>query len=160
MGYNKSENQEIHDEIEKKPLEIPYSSIGEIDEIRKWSKFFSILGFIFIGLIIIVGLFFGSFFSILSGGIYPLPFPGFLMTFMYLALAVIYFFPVLYLFRFSNLAGKAIKTNDSEKIGKAFTNLRSHYRFIGIFTIIILGVYLIVAIIAFTIGGILSSGVF
>jgi hypothetical protein len=66
----------------------------------------------------------------------------------YLLLAFIYFFPVYYLLKFSNQLKKALSTKNDEILAKAFEMLKSHYKFIGVFTIITISLYVLLAIVA------------
>jgi carbon starvation protein CstA len=65
-----------------------------------------------------------------------------------LILAVIYFFPVLFLFRFSKRTGHAIQTLDKEELHKAFRSLKSHFVYIGVLIIIVLLCYVAVLLLA------------
>ena len=72
----------------------------------------------------------------------------YLMTGIYLVLALIYVFPVLYLFKFSTKMKSPLQTKDNEVLANAFKNLKSHYKFIGVFTIITLSLYILVIVFA------------
>ena len=137
-------NQNTGNEMNNVKVELTKESLFYYDQIRKWTTFFSILGFVFIGFLIIIGIFAGSIFS--KFGQVNSNFPFFIIGFIYIILAIIYFFPVLYLYRFSISSKLAIKNNDSNEIVKAFKNLKSHYQFMGILTIIVLSIYLIIGI--------------
>lgn len=78
-----------------------------------------------------------------SGPFQHLPVPGFLFGFVYLAIGIVYFFPILYLLRFSTNIQQAISANSTQQILLAFKNLKSHYRYIGIVMIVMLGLYLL-----------------
>ena len=109
-------------------------SYPHLFEIRKWSMFLSVLGFIFLGILLVFSL------VIISGNgaghkvvtIIPM-----------LLMGIIYFFPIYYLFQFSNFSKKALMYGDKESFSTAFKYLKMHYRFMGIFTISVLGLYLI-----------------
>ena len=113
-----------------------------LDEIRKWARFLSILGFVGIGFMIIVGTAMGS----IDTSEYGLPIPGGLLGIIYTIVAAIYFFPVLFLYRFSQRMKNALTDNDPEELKLAFMNLRSHYKFIGILAIIMIVMYLLVLV--------------
>lgn len=68
------------------------------------------------------------------------------MGFIYVAISLIYIMPVIYLYRFSTLARRAIRISDSVEIMYALRNLKSHFKFVGIFTIVILGLYFLAGI--------------
>jgi len=63
-------------------------------------------------------------------------------------MAVLYFFPAYYLFKFASKTNDAFNNNNTEYLASAFENLKSHYKFIGIMTIIMIVFYLFFFIIA------------
>ena len=115
-----------------------------LNETRKWTFFLSILGFVFIGLIIIGGFSIGSIMSAVSDE--SLPIPGYAMGFFYLVFGALYFFPIFYLFKFSTHMKEALLHKTEESIEDAFLNLKSHYKFVGVLMIIMLSIYLLFGI--------------
>jgi len=63
---------------------------------------------------------------------------------LYLLMAAIYFFPVYYLFQFSNKISKAFKQNDKHLLEDSFKNLKSHYKFVGVFALIFISFYIVI----------------
>jgi len=104
-------------------------------ETAKWAKFLSILGFIGMGFMVIGGLFASVAMSRFGGS------QSLLIGVMYIVMAAIYFFPILYLYKFSNDLKEALNRNNSSQLELALGNLKSHYKFIGILTIVLLGIY-------------------
>jgi uncharacterized membrane protein len=124
-----------------------------LSETASWTKFISILGFIGIGLMVIVSFFAGTIFnSVPQAQTMPFDF-GYLMTGVYLVLALLYFFPVLYLFQFSKKMKEALQSKNDDVLATAFEKLKSHYKFIGVFTIIFISLYILM-IVAAIVGGI------
>ena len=124
-------------------LIIDWRSKEFLKETAKWTKFLSILGFVGIGLMVLgslVMLFAPS--SLMSNGDFPFGGKIFMML-LYLAFAVLYYFPISYLYQFSENTKKAIENNDNNAIRDAFEFLKSHYKFMGILTIILLAFYAI-----------------
>lgn len=119
-------------------------------EIRKWTFFLSIVGFIGIAFLIVIGLFssvlYGDMMNTLSQAQMPFDMSVF-MTATYIILALIYFFPVLYLFKFSKRLKIALATKNDDKLADAIEMLKSHYKFIGVFMIIILSLYALLFIV-------------
>lgn len=113
-----------------------------IKEIAKWGYFLAILGFIFTGFIVIGALFAGFMFGAMSDEL-GMGISGGLISVLYLVLALVYFIPILYLFRFSSKARMALQSGSDSELTEAFQNLKSHYKFIGILTIVILALYVI-----------------
>jgi len=133
------------DQIESNDLSLTSGSKAFLNEAARWTKFLSILGFIFIGILIIVALFAGSFIAAAmeaQTGMGMLG--GTVLTIIYLAMAALYFFPIYYLFQFSSKMKAALAQQSSELLQQAFENLKSHYKFMGILMIVVLGFYVIV----------------
>jgi len=133
-------------------LEVNEDIKGLLKETSSWTYFLSILGFIGIGLMVIFGVFFGAIMgSMALGNNNPYEAMGFSMGYfglIYVAIALIYFFPVLYLFNFSRKMKNALNSNNKTDFKLAITNLKSHYKFMGIFTIVIISIYVLAFIIS------------
>ena len=113
-----------------------------LKEIAKWAKLIAIVGFVFVGLFVLIALFMGAFMGAMMGELAPGPGGGAAMgflSFFYIIFAVIYFFPLLYLYRFSTQTNAALASNDQQLMTEAFSNLKSHYKFIGILMLISIG---------------------
>jgi hypothetical protein len=59
----------------------------------------------------------------------------------------IYIFPLYYLHQFSVKLKKALTSKDDEVLANAFEMLKSHYKFVGVFTIIMLSIYILAGIV-------------
>jgi uncharacterized BrkB/YihY/UPF0761 family membrane protein len=134
--------------LENKRIEIEQETLNHLNTTRKWAMFLAIIGFIILGLIVVIGLIAGTFLTAFNSGEKALGIPESLMFVPILILAVIYFFPVLFLFRFSKHTSHAIQTLDNLEFHKAVKNLKSFFAYIGILIIIILSLYIVVLIIA------------
>lgn len=128
---------------------------SHLSETARWGKFLAILGFILCGLVVIIGIFFGSIFSMLATrSEVPYNSPvnsgsfGAMMAIVYIIIAVIYFFPCLFLYRFSSKMKTALNGNEQTDLTLAFQNLKSLFRYVGIITVIILAIYLIIFLFA------------
>lgn len=119
-----------------------------LKEIAKWTNFLSIIGFIMVGLFAFLGI--GMSIAMVGSNDFMAPagIPGFLFGIIYFFLAAIYFFPVYYLFKFSKNLKKALIQVDNDALTDAIRFLKSHYKFIGILTIIMMALYFLF----FTIG--------
>ena len=145
---------ETHSPFEQfEEIKIDGASKGFLTEIAKWTTFFAILGFIGIGFMVIVALIFmtlgaslGSYNSMIPMG------GGFFVSFLYLVLAAFYFFPVNYLYKFSSNMKNALRSNNQQSLTLAFGYLKSHYKFIGILTIVVLSLYLLLILITILTG--------
>ncbi|MFN3403085.1 MAG: hypothetical protein ACK40G_03250 [Cytophagaceae bacterium] len=119
-------------------------AIGFLDQIRKWTKFLSILGFIGLGFLVILGFSIGAIMQMVNPMAGQMGFPTAILGGVYIVMALIHFFPVLYLFNFSSALGRALRSNSSYELTVAFKNLKSHYKFIGVFCIVVLSIYALI----------------
>jgi hypothetical protein len=115
-------------------------------ESAKWGKFLAIMGYIGIGLLILLAL--GM---MAMGSASPL-FPGMSVNvgavgLFYIVLAALYFFPVYYLHQFSLKMKQGLTSQDPQSITTGFRNLKSLFKFMGILTIVILSIYALVIVI-------------
>jgi len=136
-------------------LVVSPAASGYLNETGKWGKFLAILGFCFIGLFVIIGLFAGTIFSTL-GQSQEMPVPGFVFGLIYVVMGLVYFFPVLYLLKFTNHLRRALISKNSQELDAAFENLKSHYKYIGILMIIVLAIYVLFGAGAFLIADLFS----
>lgn len=134
-------------------------AISFLTQTRKWVNFLAILGFIAIGLMVISGLFFGTMMGAMMGqtGMTAAGGSAFFGVF-YIILALIYFFPVMYLYKFGTKLKTALANRDSKSLEQSFENLKSHYKFVGIVAIIGLSFYAFSALMMILVGvGSMSS---
>lgn len=109
-------------------------------ETAKWANFLSILGFIGIGLMMVVALFImvigaSTSFGPFGGGVF--------VGIFYILIAGFYFVPINYLYKFSSNMKNALRTNNQASLTSSFEYIKSHYKFIGILTIVIMGIYIL-----------------
>lgn len=57
--------------------------------------------------------------------------------------SLLYFFPCLYLYRFSAQAKIAVEAEDQESLTSSMQNLKSMFKFMGILTIILISLYIL-----------------
>lgn len=136
--------------LEIRKIEIENETLKHLNTARKWAMFLAIIGFIFLGLIIVIGLIAGTFLTAFNSGEKSLGIPESLMFIPVLLVALLYFFPVLFLFRFSKHTSHAIQTLDKLEFHKAMKNLKSYFAYIGIMIIVVFTFYIAVLIIAGT----------
>jgi hypothetical protein len=130
-------------------LHIDPQSSAYLGETAKWAKFLAILGFVLCGICVLVAIFAGSFLAgALSrygqgGGMIG----GAFFSVIYILLALLYFFPCLYLYNFASKMQVALRNNDQEQLAQSFRNLKSCYKFLGILMVIMLSFYALALII-------------
>lgn len=129
-------------------LTLTSASKNFLKETAKWAFFLSIMGFIMIAFMLVLAIFSNTIFGMAAAMQPGVPENiGMIMTITYLILGLIYFFPVYYLMQFSNKMKKAIATKNDETLAKAFEMLKSHYKFIGVFTIITISLYVLMIVV-------------
>lgn len=125
-------------------LQITENAKSYLKTTSTWSAFFAVICFIAIGFMILSGIttlvsgsFLSSFneFSYLGMGHIFSSISIFIGIF-YIVLGIIIIFPALYLYRYSKSITNALKENNSLSLEKAMQNMKSFWRFLGIFTII------------------------
>ena len=112
-------------------LSIDPVSKSHLAEAARWAKFLAIVGFIMCGLIVLMGIFAGSVFSMFSnryssydsdvsfsGGL------GIFMAILYIGFAILYFFPCLFLYQFAAKMKVALQSDDQDTLNVSFQNLK------------------------------------
>lgn len=127
---------------------------GFLAEVAKWAKLLSIVGFVGLAFVVLIGVFFGSILASLpGGGSGELLAASGAYSFMYIISAALYAIPLYYLFSFASSTKVALQNDDQVYLRKAFERLKSHYKFLGIMTLVVLGFYLLLFIGALLFGG-------
>jgi heme/copper-type cytochrome/quinol oxidase subunit 2 len=132
---------------EDRKIEIGSEILNDLNSTRKWTTFLSVLGFIFLGLLIVAGLTTSLFLSTFKTQEANLGIPESVMIIILLTVGAIYFFPVFFLFRFSRNTRDAIQNLDKQKLAKGLKNLRLYFAYFGIMVIVAMSIY-VVALIA------------
>ena len=148
-------------ENEKQPEnfenQLTTAAVEFLQESAKWSKFMAIIGFIGIGLMVLVSLFMAIGFGAMGASTMPeLPFPMSVFSIIYVLFAAIYFFPVYYLYQYATKTSAALHSKNKQLLTDGLENLKSHHKFLGIFTLILVSLYGFIFVFAI-LGGILST---
>lgn len=136
----------LSNDLELSPLAQSY-----LTEAARWGRFLAIMGFILCAITIVLSFFMPAFVAQLP----PYNTMSFeysaaikvTMTVVYLLLALLFFFPCLYLYRFSVKMQSAVKGMSQENFDESLKNLKSLFKFYGVFTIVIFSFYALVFII-------------
>ena len=137
-------------------LEITSESRGYLLETAKWGRFLAIAGFVFMALFLLFFLFMGG--TLMSqmdeiqgqqggaalGGTFWLIYMVFVFG--------ISFFPLYYLYNFSSKTIRALNSTSTGDLTDGLKNLKSLFKFYGIFMAIVLGFYALAIV-----GGLLFS---
>lgn len=129
-------------------IEIGPEILNNLNSTRKWTMFLSVLGFIFLGLLIVAGLATSLFLTAFKTSEANLGIPESFMLIIFIVVGAIYFFPVFFLFRFSRNTRDAIQNLDQQKLTKGFRNLRLYFTYIGIMVILVLSIYVVALLFA------------
>lgn len=116
-----------------------------LKETAKWAYFLSILGFVGVGVMVLLTIYIGTIFSKLGmlgdqAAVFQ-SIGGSFISGIYLFVAVLYFFPIYYLFKFSTKLKIAFKTANNELLNESFIFLKSHYKFMGILALVFVVIY-------------------
>ena len=134
--------------IEDRKIEMGREILDHLNSTRKWTMFLSVLGFIFLGLLIVTGLATSLFLTTFKTTEANLGVPESMMILIFIIVGAIYFFPVFFLFRFSRNTRDAIQNLDQQKLKKGFRNLRLYFTYIGIMVIVVLTIYVVALLFA------------
>ncbi|NEU09432.1 hypothetical protein GZH53_13995 [Flavihumibacter sp. R14] len=112
-----------------------------LGETARWGKFIAILGFVASGFMALVAIIFLLVPSMSQNSQFPVA--GFIIGPIYLVMAIMYFFPSRFLYKFSSNIKAALFTNNQSALSTGFENLKSNFKFWGILLIVMLGFYAI-----------------
>lgn len=127
---------------------------AHLTETARWARFLAIIGFVFLALMLVGGIISIATMSYLTGNMGG-DAAGFSMfagygigffAFFFIIIAVIVFFPLMFMLRFANQMKAALNSNDQQKLNTSFQNLKAYFRFWGIITIISLAFYAILLV--------------
>lgn len=125
-------------------LELNEQAVDALRSSAKWSMFLAIMGFIGIGFMILGAIAMTSIMSIIPSS--PTSPFGNLKGFIsgiYIVMALIYFFPVYYLYKYASDMKNALLSSSSDMVGTALGYLKSHHKYLGISIIVIISLYII-----------------
>ncbi len=86
---------------EQRKIEIGEETLKHLNKLRKWTMFLAVSGFIFLGIIIALGLITGTFLTAFNHSDKTPGLSDALVLAGFIGLALLTFFPVFFLFRFS-----------------------------------------------------------
>lgn len=138
-------------EIQNNEIRLNEAAQSYLRESAKWSMFLAIMGFIGIGFMVLAGIFMGTIMSSLpmgnemGGRMSNNPFammPG-LMAGFYILIALLYFFPIYYLYKYASNTKVALQSTNPDLLTEALGYLKSHHKFLGIMMIVIISLYIL-----------------
>lgn len=107
---------------------------------KPWVRVMSVIGFISVGFMAITGAFnISSMFRAESG----LPFmPMIFMGVLNILMALLYLLPSLYLFKFASSLGCLLDGGGADDLEEALSHQKAFWKFVGILTLVLLGIAL------------------
>lgn len=124
---------------EDKKIELNADSINHLVAARKWALFLSIAGMVVTGIAFIVAMILFITSKVKTSVV--------LQFIPLLLLLLIYIFPIYYIFQFSKYTKKAIADLDKDLLSVSFKYLKYFFRYLGIFILVLLGIYLLAGIV-------------
>lgn len=121
-----------------------------VNETRKWMKLFGIIMIIGIACLVVMAISFMSggsaLANTLSGNLPEINGVTAVIGVVYLIFAGIMAFPTIYIFRAVKAAKAAVESNDNAQMVEFLKNTKSYWKFMGIYTIVMLVLALIIAL--------------
>jgi hypothetical protein len=144
-----TENNVFNPEHPDEDIRMNFNMLNDLRIAGQWGMLLAVIGFISAGFLLLFALFFSLFPSLAHTGA-TMHFSGFLLGGLYLTMAIIYFFPSLFLYRFASSAKKAFIRRETADLAFSLNNLKILFRFMGIFTILsIVLIFLVIFITVF-----------
>lgn len=145
-------DQNISDEMNLTPMAESF-----LLTTAKWGKFMAIVGFVVVGLLVLGAIFMNVLIGMFTGELMnAIPSDAAIgegaligvmqttYTILFIVVAVLYFFPTFYMYKFSVKAINAVNERNADDIELSFKNLKSYFKFMGILTIIMIAYYVLV----------------
>lgn len=126
---------------------------AHLSETARWARFLAIVGMIGLALMVVFGVFYSIWLSTAIGSLYnqvgvesPSRYNAGAAVgsvAMFVITALVGFFPLLFIYRFSVQMKAALTSNDQESLNSSFQNLKRYFRYFGVITIIGMGLWMI-----------------
>lgn len=125
-------------------------------EMTRWTKFLAIVGFVMMGIMVLLGFFMGSIMATAMGGSAMGAMGGIGFTLLYLLIAALYFYPTYALYKYSVLIKPAIANADTEMFNRAIGYKKAMFKYMGILMIIVIALYALIFMFAIM-GGLIGA---
>ena len=129
-------------------IQLSAQDLEHLGKAARWAKTIAILGFVMLGFMILFGVMYGAFLSRVMGmaartnpdmpqmTMFPTALLSVFMVLMMAICAAIYFFPLLYLYRFATHTLQALEHMELAKLTEALRYLRNHFGYVAVLMII------------------------
>ena len=135
--------------MEETTLVITEAGKKDVLTTAKWSKFYAVLSFIGVAICVLMGILLlvsGHFMAQIQPDLSAAMFSP--LGLVYIILGGILVMPALYLLQFSQKTEQAIAESNTEMMEQALNRMKSYWKFMGIFTIVMLVVSLLMVPVA------------
>ena len=135
--------------MEETKLVITEAGKKDLLTTAKWSKFYAVLSFIGVAICVLMGILLlvsGHFMAQIQPDLSAAMLAP--LGLVYIILGGILVMPALYLLQFSQKAEQAIAESNTEMMEQALNRMKSYWKFMGIFTIVMLVVSLLMVPVA------------
>lgn len=131
--------------------EFNQSQVGQgvvnlLKQTKPWVRFLSVLGFVLCGFMVLAGVF--SVFAGLTSGQGQMLAAGLL----YVLMTILYFVPSMLLGQFATAIGKLGQSGTEDDLQEAMERQKSFWKFVGIMTLVVMGLYLLAIVAMFFFG--------
>jgi hypothetical protein len=140
---------DLQEEEEVDALWISEDIRSYIYDTAKWTKFLSVVGFVFSAMIALSAFGTAAFLSTLakvSPGNPMVQIGSTVLTVVYLLIALLQFYPSFLLFKFSTSATQAVLYADQPSLAVAMAKMKSFFKFWGVITIVFISFYILMMI--------------
>jgi hypothetical protein len=161
------ENAEILDEFQNSAsnndshLIISEEMYAYLATAAKWGNILAIIGFVMTGIMALIGvLFFVNILVLAENGIMDTGLPGIIWVFpvLFFGILVCYIFPLIYLNKFSSNMKIALQSDNQKNLQVSFQNLGKLLKFLGILTLVVIGLYILMYAITISIATSMIGG--
>jgi hypothetical protein len=124
---------------------VPPDVVRLLGQTKPWVRFMSVLGFIGTGLMALLGIV-----VMIAGGLGD-KVPA-AMGLVYVVFGAIYIAPSIFLGRYAGSIARLVVDGSMESLGEAMGHQKSFWKFVGLLTAILLGLYAVILVIALVVG--------
>lgn len=139
------------------PSSLSPDDADQLHATAKWARLVAILGFVFLGLLLLMGFTMGPFIArimAMNAAMTGQPLPmdptmlGLLYGVLFLVAVIIYFFPTLFLYQYATRTLRALRGGfDAVQYSKSLVAQHSLFTYLGVLMAIVVGLYAIGAVI-------------
>lgn len=139
------ENSIIEEKEERKGIELTDNALKHLLSVRRWTFFFSVVGSVFVALFFLGMIIVGTSVNFMPQ---TLPYYGKTLFIIYAIVALLFFIPLLGLYRFSVRIKEGIDARDSLVVEAAFKSLKVSVQAMGVLLALVVCLYVLVSLVS------------